>query len=115
MPVRMHRFRRPINFILTLALLLASTLGMMHGSLHAPGLQHFETALEGRVAILNLFDKVYLLRDGTGIGVGVGAAWNSANALCGDDDAFLEYAAGTSSTVKPIPWSSFIWTPNSAC
>lgn len=42
----MHRFRRPINFVLTLALLLASTLGMMHGSLHAPGLQHFETALE---------------------------------------------------------------------
>ncbi len=26
--------------------------------------------IEGRVAILNLFDKVYLLRDGTGIGVG---------------------------------------------
>lgn len=26
--------------------------------------------IEGRVAILNLFDKVYLLRDGTDIGVG---------------------------------------------
>ncbi len=26
--------------------------------------------IEGRIAILNLFDKVYLLRDGTGIGVG---------------------------------------------
>jgi outer membrane receptor protein involved in Fe transport len=26
--------------------------------------------IEGRIALLNLFDKVYLLRDGTGIGVG---------------------------------------------
>jgi outer membrane receptor protein involved in Fe transport len=27
-------------------------------------------SVEGRIAILNLFDKSYLLRDGTGVGVG---------------------------------------------
>lgn len=44
-PVRIHRFHRQINFVLMLALLLASTLGLMHGTLHAPGLQHLEATL----------------------------------------------------------------------
>jgi hypothetical protein len=43
--VRIHRIHRPINFVLALALLLASTLGLVHGNLHAPGLQHLEATL----------------------------------------------------------------------
>ncbi len=43
-PHRLHRLHRPINFVLALALLLASTLGLMHGTVHAPGLQQVETA-----------------------------------------------------------------------
>ena len=43
-PVRLHRLHRPIDFVLALALLLASTLGLIHGTVHAPGLQQLETA-----------------------------------------------------------------------
>jgi hypothetical protein len=38
-PVTPSRLRPPLHLVLALALLLASTLGLMHGSLHAPGLQ----------------------------------------------------------------------------
>jgi hypothetical protein len=41
-PVTPHRLRRPLHLVLALALLLASTLGLMHASLHAPGLQQLE-------------------------------------------------------------------------
>ena len=36
--------------------------------------RHFKTAslgeLEGRLNVINMLDKVYLIRDGTGVGVG---------------------------------------------
>lgn len=36
------RCKRSISFVLAFALLLASTLGMVHGTVHAPGLQQLE-------------------------------------------------------------------------
>jgi hypothetical protein len=43
--LRTLRLRRPISLVLALALLLASTLGLVHGTLHAPGLQGSATTL----------------------------------------------------------------------
>jgi len=55
--VRIHRFHRPISFVLALALLLASTLGMVHGNLHAPGLHQADTTLaRPAVGAINLAD-----------------------------------------------------------
>jgi len=39
---RSPRLHRPISFVLALALLLASTLGLVHGTLHAPAVFHVD-------------------------------------------------------------------------
>jgi hypothetical protein len=43
--VQLNRLRRPLSIVLMLAVLLASTLGLVHGTLHAPGLPHGDTTL----------------------------------------------------------------------